>query len=142
MSEPLALTWLSFDGGWLMCYTTNSAIHISREVSSAVPFGSNGYRSDCRNYPFNQVMFVRHSDNDKAVFIFNGFANVVASRGGYAGRLNASWAVATAAAKYSWRPAGSAKRLNPVPPPSTAAHELGLRRQPPPIWDGGVLRGG
>jgi hypothetical protein len=48
----------SFGGGWLMCYTTNLHVHVSREVSSTVAYGSNGYRSDCRNFPFNHVMSV------------------------------------------------------------------------------------
>ena len=48
----------TFGGGWLMCYTTNLHVHVSREVSGTVPYGSNGYRSDCRNFPFNHVMSV------------------------------------------------------------------------------------
>ena len=48
----------TFGGGWLMCYTTNLLVHVSREVNSTVPYASNGYRSDCRNYPFNHVMLV------------------------------------------------------------------------------------
>ena len=48
----------TFGGGWLMCYTTNLHVHVSREVNSTVPYASNGYRSDCRNFPFNHVMFV------------------------------------------------------------------------------------
>ena len=47
----------TFGGGWLMCYTTNLHVHVSREVNSTVPYASNGYRSDCRNFPFNHVMY-------------------------------------------------------------------------------------
>ena len=46
----------TFGGGWLMCFTTNLHVHVSREVNSTVPYASNGYRSDCRNFPFNHVM--------------------------------------------------------------------------------------
>jgi len=43
-------------GGWLMCATTQHGWHISSETQAGgVPFGSDGYRSDCRNVPFNQV---------------------------------------------------------------------------------------
>jgi hypothetical protein len=48
----------TFGGGWLMCYTTNLHVHVSREVNSTVPYASNGYRSDCRDFPFNHVMLV------------------------------------------------------------------------------------
>lgn len=43
-------------GGWLMCATTEHGWHISSETDAGgVPFGSDGYRSDCRDVPFNQV---------------------------------------------------------------------------------------
>jgi hypothetical protein len=48
----------SFGGGWLMCYTTVGGVHVSRETSpirADAAYGSDGYRADCRNYPFNQV---------------------------------------------------------------------------------------
>ena len=48
----------TFGGGWLMCYTTNLHVHVSREINSTVPYASNGYRSDCRNFPFNHLMCV------------------------------------------------------------------------------------
>jgi hypothetical protein len=47
----------NFGGGWLMCYTTNLHVHVSREVNSTALYATNGYRSDCRNFPFNHVMF-------------------------------------------------------------------------------------
>jgi hypothetical protein len=48
----------AFGGGWLMCYTTAGGVHVSRETAPVVPgatYGSEGYRADCRNYPFNQA---------------------------------------------------------------------------------------
>ena len=89
----------SFGGGWLMCYTTSGEVHVSREVSSTVPFPNEGYRSDCRDYPFNQVMYVEHdirtgaTSEDKAYFNFRGRNALVASRSGYRGSVDQSWAV-------------------------------------------------
>lgn len=88
----------SFGGGWLMCYTTSGEVHMSREVESVVGFSSDGYRSDCRNYPFNQVLFVEHDigtgymSEDKAWFSFRGRNALLASRSGYAGSVDSTWA--------------------------------------------------
>ena len=87
----------SFGGGWLMCYTTSGEVHMSREVSSDVGFGRDGYRSDCRNYPFNQLLYVENdartgeASDDKAFFSFRGRNALVASRSGYRGSLDSSW---------------------------------------------------
>jgi hypothetical protein len=48
----------TFGGGWLMCYTTAGEVHVSRETVPLVPgatYGRDGYRADCRHYPFNQA---------------------------------------------------------------------------------------
>jgi len=88
----------SFGGGWLMCYTTSGEVHMSREVSSEVGFSSDGYRSDCRNYAFNQVLYVEHdirtgkASEDKAWFSFRGRNALLASRSGYTGSVDSSWA--------------------------------------------------
>lgn len=82
----------SFGGGWLMCYTTSGEVHVSREVKGTVGYGQDGYRADCRHYPFNQVMYVRNTGEDeKAWFSFRGRNALVASRSGYRGRLDESW---------------------------------------------------
>lgn len=88
----------SFGGGWLMCYTTSGEVHMSREVSSDVGYTYNGYRSDCRDYAFNQVMYVQHdirtgaTSDDKSWFSFRGRNALVASRSGYRGSVDQSWA--------------------------------------------------
>ena len=87
----------SFGGGWLMCYTAADEVHIASEVSSEVAFGRDGYRSDCRNYPFNQLMYVEQDartgvvNEDKALFHFRGRNALMASRSGYKGSLDSSW---------------------------------------------------
>lgn len=106
----------TFGGGWLMCYSTNLHVHVSREVNSTVPYGSNGYRSDCRDYPFNHVMYVDHSakisqhDRFTSVwFQFNGFGTIKASSTGYSGRLNNSIArFDSSTLGPTWTPHGGA----------------------------------
>ena len=45
----------SFDGGWTMCYSTNNAVNPKAEVTydEMLPYGTNGYRTDCNNIPVN-----------------------------------------------------------------------------------------
>ena len=41
-----------------MCYTTVRGVHVSIETSplnAGAAYGTDGYRADCRNYPFNQA---------------------------------------------------------------------------------------
>lgn len=44
-------------GGWTMCYTTNNVVHVKTETEYDVTklFGTDGYRTDCRDLPFNEV---------------------------------------------------------------------------------------
>ena len=42
-----------------MCYTTRGPVHIARETAPlgiGAVYGADGYRSDCRHYPFNQAI--------------------------------------------------------------------------------------
>ncbi|TNF32298.1 MAG: hypothetical protein EP329_10715 [Deltaproteobacteria bacterium] len=47
-------------GGWTMCWTDNGRVHMRSEVtySASFPYGTDGYRSDCRNIPFTEVLYV------------------------------------------------------------------------------------
>jgi hypothetical protein len=36
-------------------------VHLLTELTSAVPYGVTGYRSDCRNSPYNGIMTIDHS---------------------------------------------------------------------------------
>jgi hypothetical protein len=61
----------SHGGGWTMCYTEkDDMVHFKTQVTydPAKPFGSVGYRSDCRNIPFNAVLYVNHDSGQKAWF--------------------------------------------------------------------------
>lgn len=45
----------SFGGGWTMCYTTDSLVSLTTEVTykECLPYGTSGYRTDCRNIQVN-----------------------------------------------------------------------------------------
>ncbi|EKX49450.1 hypothetical protein GUITHDRAFT_136113 [Guillardia theta CCMP2712] len=49
-------------GGWLMCFTTTERVDLVNEFAFdlSLPYGTDGYRADCRNYPFSEVLYVQH----------------------------------------------------------------------------------
>jgi hypothetical protein len=55
----------SFGGGWQMCYTSQySSVHLTNDselvYNASLPYRTDGYRSNCKNVPFNQVIYVLH----------------------------------------------------------------------------------
>lgn len=60
----------AFGGGWTMCYTTDERAKPRTEVTfnSNLTYGIDGYRSDCNNIPFTEIMFVDHTTDHKAFF--------------------------------------------------------------------------
>jgi len=57
----------SFGGGWQMCYTTkHEQPRLSEDAAlgynSSKPFKTDGYVSNCKHVPFNQIIFVMHSE--------------------------------------------------------------------------------
>eukprot|EP00050_Salpingoeca_kvevrii_P021858 m.116695 g.116695 ORF g.116695 m.116695 type:complete len:753 (+) comp9508_c1_seq1:1232-3490(+) len=57
-------------GGWTMCYSTSDVVHLKTETTydAANPFGTNGYRSNCQDLPFNEVQYYSHASNQAALF--------------------------------------------------------------------------
>ena len=56
-------------GGWTMCYTTNGEIvHIATETSSIQNYGTPGYRSNCQNIPFSDILYHQHDNDERAWF--------------------------------------------------------------------------
>ena len=56
-------------GGWTMCYTENSnMVHIATETAYTGVYGQEGYRSDCTNIPFTEVLYVEHGSGQEAYF--------------------------------------------------------------------------
>ncbi|XP_015749729.1 PREDICTED: uncharacterized protein LOC107329563 [Acropora digitifera] len=60
----------SYNGGWTMCYTTDEYAKPRTEVtySSKTPYGNDGYRTNCNNIPFTEIMFVDHQAGKKVYF--------------------------------------------------------------------------
>lgn len=82
----------SFHGGWTMCYTTDDKAKPRTEVSysSNFPYGSNGYRTNCNNILFSEIMFIDHQTGKKAYFkrrskvsitAANNYGNIASSYG-------------------------------------------------------------
>ena len=55
-------------GGWQICYTTRDKVRIANEVTYSYPYASHGYRSDCRNTVFNDVIALNHDNGQVAWF--------------------------------------------------------------------------
>ncbi|XP_028412638.1 uncharacterized protein LOC114535537 [Dendronephthya gigantea] len=90
----------SFGGGWTMCYTTDSHVNIKTEL---VTTPSLGYRADCNNIPFTEVIFVDEKSKQKAAFKKSG--SPVTFNGNYNKQANAyglwtAQGVATTQYKY------------------------------------------
>jgi len=59
-------------GGFTLCYSESDAIvHVSSEVWSPVSAGTPGYRSDCRNIPFTEVLYRNEDTGEAAWFTRN-----------------------------------------------------------------------
>ncbi|XP_028412654.1 uncharacterized protein LOC114535551 [Dendronephthya gigantea] len=90
----------SFGGGWTMCYTTDSHVNIKTELLTTPALG---YRADCNNIPFTEVIFVDEKSKQKAAFKKSG--SPVTFTGNYDKRANAyglwtAQGVATTQYKY------------------------------------------
>lgn len=50
----------SFGGGWTMCYSANNVVNPKVEVTydEMLPYGTNGYRSDCNNIPVTVLILL------------------------------------------------------------------------------------
>jgi hypothetical protein len=58
----------SFGGGWQMCYTTKYAPPRLTDEAKIVynasnPYKTDGYVSNCKHVPFNQLIFVMHAES-------------------------------------------------------------------------------
>jgi len=61
---------MSYGGGWTMCYTTDEYVKPKTEVTynPNYPYGSAGYRTNCNNIPFQEIIFVDHQTGEKMFF--------------------------------------------------------------------------
>jgi len=71
-------------GGWTMCLTERDNMpHISSEYTYRGTFGTPGYRTDCRNIPFSEILYINHDNGQKAWFTRQSPGNIVISSLGY-----------------------------------------------------------
>jgi cysteine-rich repeat protein len=73
-------------GGWTMCYTErNNMVRISSQTTFTGTYGTAGYRADCRNVPFREMIYVNHDNSQTAMFTRQTAGNVTVSSVGYNG---------------------------------------------------------
>ncbi|KAL9973366.1 hypothetical protein ACROYT_G019817 [Oculina patagonica] len=72
----------SFDGGWTMCYSTDYLVNLRTELTydENLPYGTNGYRTDCNNIEFREILFVDETTGDQAFFTYKLSSTLVAAR--------------------------------------------------------------
>ncbi|RMX37678.1 hypothetical protein pdam_00004301 [Pocillopora damicornis] len=60
----------SHNGGWTMCYTTDEYVKPRTEVTynASIPYGTVGYRTNCNNISFTEIMFLDHQTLAKVYF--------------------------------------------------------------------------
>ncbi|KAJ7388495.1 calcium ion binding [Desmophyllum pertusum] len=60
----------SYNGGWTMCYTTDEYAKPKTEVkyNADFPYESDGYRTNCNNIPFSEIMFIDRQTGKKVFF--------------------------------------------------------------------------
>ncbi|XP_078363263.1 uncharacterized protein LOC144647339 [Oculina patagonica] len=82
----------SFGGGWTMCYSTDDKVNLKTEVTyeENLPYGTNGYRTDCNYIPFREIMFVDETTGDKAIFTYKLSSTLVAAEN-YGTQLPELW---------------------------------------------------
>ena len=56
-------------GGWTMCYTENgNMVHLQNETNYTGGYGQAGYRTDCSEIQFTDVLYINHGTSQKAWF--------------------------------------------------------------------------
>ncbi|KAJ7391334.1 hypothetical protein OS493_019468 [Desmophyllum pertusum] len=67
---PVYCDMTSYNGGWTMCYTTDEYVKPKTEVAfnAQFPYGSVGYRTNCNNISFTEIIFIDHQTDAKVYF--------------------------------------------------------------------------
>jgi len=96
----------SYDGGWTMCYTTADYVKPRIEVkySPQFPFGSDGYRTNCNNIPFKEIIFIDHHTGRKSYFKRRNQVPITAAVNyGNSGSAQGLWDGVGASSAYSYQ---------------------------------------
>jgi len=91
-------------GGWTMCHTSNNQVNIRDQYSYTGTYGTNGYRTDCRNHFFQELMYVNHDASTTALFVAQNNAAFTAAGLGWDARASTLYtARTTASTSYSYQ---------------------------------------
>ncbi len=92
-------------GGWTMCSSDNHSVRISTELSSKTAFGQDGYRSDCTEVAFKEVIYVRHDNGQKAWFARDNGQTTTAKAVGFgaSGDKLGTWSAKGGVASGAWK---------------------------------------
>ncbi len=66
-------------GGWTMWYTTDNTYSIADSTTTATAYGTDGYSRDLRELPFTEILYHRHSDDEKDWFSKNDAVSIKVS---------------------------------------------------------------
>lgn len=69
-------------GGWTMCYTTSRYHHLDNR-GFAGTYGQNGYRTNCREVPFHEVIYRNHASGQNAMFRRNNGQDTTIEANGF-----------------------------------------------------------
>ncbi|XP_048583488.1 neurogenic locus notch homolog protein 4 [Nematostella vectensis] len=83
-------------GGWTMCYASDGQVDPRTEVTynESLRFPNNGYRTDCNNITFNEVLFTNLSTNPPKHAYFRqteGKGKMFADCYGHSSKVNELW---------------------------------------------------
>ncbi|XP_022804306.1 uncharacterized protein LOC111341579 [Stylophora pistillata] len=96
-----------FGGGWTMCYSTDNLARPKTEVTydENHPYGTDGYRTDCNNIQFREILFVDETTNETAFFTYKLNSSLLATEN-YGTQISGLWlggGVATKSYEYQLR---------------------------------------
>ncbi|CAH3141052.1 unnamed protein product [Porites evermanni] len=79
----------SYSGGWTMCYTTDEFTKPKTEVTynPELPYGTDGYRTNCNQIKFSEIIFIDHQTGNKSYFTNAGVTKIKAD-GNYGNRAD------------------------------------------------------
>eukprot|EP00042_Codosiga_hollandica_P017194 m.46179 g.46179 ORF g.46179 m.46179 type:complete len:382 (-) comp47389_c0_seq1:11-1156(-) len=78
-------------GGWSMCYSSSDLVHVRTEIASNRSYGANGYRSNCNDIPFNEIVVKNEATSQFAYFAMIEPGKIVMNATNYSGLVSGTW---------------------------------------------------